>query len=22
MVFVDPRYTSQTCHKCLHIHRS
>lgn len=20
LVFVDPRYTSQTCHKCLHIH--
>ncbi|AOX01684.1 transposase [Moorena producens PAL-8-15-08-1] len=20
VVFVDPRYTSQTCHKCLHIH--
>ena len=20
LVYVDPRYTSQTCHKCLHIH--
>jgi IS605 OrfB family transposase len=20
LVFIDPRYTSQTCHKCLHIH--
>ena len=20
LIFVDPRYTSQTCHKCLHIH--
>ncbi|MEH2458551.1 transposase [Nostoc sp.] len=20
LVFVDPRYTSQTCHNCLHIH--
>ncbi|MFB2982075.1 RNA-guided endonuclease InsQ/TnpB family protein [Microseira sp. BLCC-F43] len=20
LVFVDPRYTSQTCHKCLHVH--
>nr|WP_279611485.1 transposase [Thermostichus vulcanus] len=20
VVFVDPRYTSQTCHRCLHIH--
>ncbi|AOX00298.1 transposase [Moorena producens PAL-8-15-08-1] len=20
VIFVDPRYTSQTCHKCLHIH--
>ena len=20
LIFVDPRYTSQTCHNCLHIH--
>lgn len=20
LIFIDPRYTSQTCHKCLHIH--